>query len=436
MVKPRTPTPTVTFVDTYCQHYQFLFSEVRSYEAFKQLHVGLISDIKRKTLPAIAKVLGLRNQQGLHHFLSHSPWQAEALRERRLSLILRLLNGRPITLIVDESGDPKKGTSTDYVKRQYLSNLGKIDNGIVVVTVYGLIEEITIPLLFEVYKPRERLNAGDQYQTKTMLAAKMVHKLQRMGFNIDLVLADSLYGESSQTFLRTLEALGLPYVVSIRSNHGVWLPEEQRVRRTSWRPFKRIFSNGESEVRWIREVIFGQRRARRYWEVQTEEEHHSGQGSSYVMTRVEGISYQQVGNYYGLRTWVEYGLRQSKSELGWSDFRMTDYQQIEKWWELVMSAYLMVSLHSSQLSGKSEMDLLPYSFRAGWNQGRGWKNILNNLRLVLQPFSLYNLIKPWLEVFELPELARGFRRLIAWMNRFIGLQLSRVNRLDLHFSSV
>jgi hypothetical protein len=41
MVKPRTPTPTVTFVDRYYQHYQLLFPEVRSFEAFKQLHLGL-----------------------------------------------------------------------------------------------------------------------------------------------------------------------------------------------------------------------------------------------------------------------------------------------------------------------------------------------------------------------------------------------------------
>jgi SRSO17 transposase len=36
---------------------------------------------------------------------------------------------------VDETGDKKKGHSTDYVKRQYIGNLGKIENGIVVVTV-------------------------------------------------------------------------------------------------------------------------------------------------------------------------------------------------------------------------------------------------------------------------------------------------------------
>jgi hypothetical protein len=31
----------------------------------------------------------------------------------------------------------KKGDETDYVKRQYIGNLGKIENGIVAVTAYG-----------------------------------------------------------------------------------------------------------------------------------------------------------------------------------------------------------------------------------------------------------------------------------------------------------
>ncbi|HEY9853796.1 MAG TPA: hypothetical protein V6D28_30275 [Leptolyngbyaceae cyanobacterium] len=43
----------------------------------------------------------------------------------------------------------------------------------------------------------------------------------------------------------------------------------------------------------------------------------------------------------------------------------TDYAQIQKWWEIVMSAYLLVSLHSQKL---------------GNADGKGWKNFLNNLR--------------------------------------------------------
>jgi hypothetical protein len=37
MKQPRTPQPTISFIDQYCRNYQKIFSEVRSYEAFKQI---------------------------------------------------------------------------------------------------------------------------------------------------------------------------------------------------------------------------------------------------------------------------------------------------------------------------------------------------------------------------------------------------------------
>ncbi len=90
MVQPRKPKATVQCIDTYCKLYQDLFTEVRSYESFKYIHWGLLSDIKRKTLPAIAKIVGLRNEQCLHHFLSESPWQVDQLEQRRLQIIKNL----------------------------------------------------------------------------------------------------------------------------------------------------------------------------------------------------------------------------------------------------------------------------------------------------------------------------------------------------------
>jgi len=67
------------------------------------------------------------------------------------------------------------------------------------------------------------------------------------------------------------------------------------------------------------------------------------------MSRYPDITSREVGNFYGLRTWVEYGLKQSKNELGWADYRLTHYPDIERWWEIVCSTYLMVSLHSDQM---------------------------------------------------------------------------------------
>ncbi len=125
MVEPRQAIPTVKFIDEYCLLYENVFPEVRSFEAFKYLHMGMVSDIKRKTLPSIAKVVGLDNHQPLHHFLTESPWNVKELRRQRLEFILYILQGRPIVLIIDETGDKKKGNTTDYVKRQYIGNLGK-----------------------------------------------------------------------------------------------------------------------------------------------------------------------------------------------------------------------------------------------------------------------------------------------------------------------
>ncbi len=104
MTRARSATPTVTFVDEYCQLYEDLFPDVRSLEHFKQIQVGMLSEIKRKTLPAIAKATGENDPQALHHFLAYAPWHVEQLQQRRLRLVQQALAGRAFTLCIDETG--------------------------------------------------------------------------------------------------------------------------------------------------------------------------------------------------------------------------------------------------------------------------------------------------------------------------------------------
>src|SRR4028118_1628106 len=121
--------------DSDCAEYKDLFKEVRNYECFKYLHLGIISPIKRKSLPEIAKVVSINSAQSLHHFIANSDWSTEQLRSRRLAKIKKALQGNAITVVIDETGDRKKGKKTDYVARQYLGSIGKIDNGIVSVKI-------------------------------------------------------------------------------------------------------------------------------------------------------------------------------------------------------------------------------------------------------------------------------------------------------------
>ena len=312
MVEPREAVETVPFIDHYCAAYKYLFATARSYEAFKFLHLGMISGIPRKSLPAIAKAVGLPNDPVLHHLLTESPWKVEALRHQRLSLILHQLQGRSIILVIDETGDRKQGKTTDYVARQSIGNLGKIDNGIVSVNAYGVLEGMTFPLIFKIFKPKGRLKEQDVSKTKPQLAQEIIQELQAFGFKVEWVLADSLSGEC-HPFMRMLEQFGLKFVVAIRSNHGVWMPREQRIRCTRWKAFERIFSNGKSEVRYLQETIFGKRRTLDYWTITTDPLNLPENSTWFVMSNLPKALDKAVGNLYGLRTWVESGFKQCKN---------------------------------------------------------------------------------------------------------------------------
>lgn len=423
---PRDAQPTVAIIDEYCAEYKDLFKEVRNYECFKYLHMGIMSPINRKSLPEIAKVVGINSAQSLHHFIVNSDWSVEQLRSRRLNKIKKALQGNAITVVIDETGDRKKGKKTDYVARQYLGSVGKIDNGLVSVNAYGIYCNITFPLIVKVFKPKGTLKSSDKYQTKIELAAEIITELIKEGFNIKLVLADSLYGESSQ-FIAKLAEYKLDYVVAIRSNHAVWLPREQSVRANKWCKFERIFSDQKSETRYIREIVYGKKRAITYWEITTDPETMPENSTTFVMTNIQENLKKTLGNLYGLRTWVEYGFRQCKQELGWTDYRLTNFKDIEKWWEIIFNVYTMISLNSPAFlalnkshfpTNVKESNSVNFYNHQEWNFQSGWKNTLNNLRLIVQPLLLFWGILPWLNIFPNSHLLLGFNQLISAMNRF------------------
>lgn len=423
----REPAPTVTFVDDYCAAYRDLFDDVRSFEHLCLLHVGLISDLPRKSLPAIGRRVGAE-PQALHHFIANADWSLDKLREKRLALTREALRGRPFVLVIDETGDLKKGKTTDYVARQYIGNIGAVDRGMVSVSAYGVLENVTFPLRFHIFKPERCLKPGDIHQSKPTIAIELVRHLVADGFTIKLVLADALYGESGP-FVHALSELKLPYVVAIRENHSVLMPRSERVRWTRWRPFQRVFSDGSEEQRFVRECVFGKRRGLRYYELTSDPEKLPAATTRLVMTNMEGELRHSLGNDYGLRTWIEYGYKHSKNELGWADCRLTDYHDIERWWELVCSAYLMVSLQTAVLAPVLEAAAVPsssaeparserplVSTHPWWDSKLSWKRTLNNLRLLIQPFCTLCLLLPWMTVFPVPGLIEKLRYLVACIN--------------------
>jgi SRSO17 transposase len=62
---------------------------------------------------------------------------SKEIKEPRLNHVKRALN-EALTVVIDETRDRKKGKKTDYLARQYLGSVRKVDNGIVSVNAYGV----------------------------------------------------------------------------------------------------------------------------------------------------------------------------------------------------------------------------------------------------------------------------------------------------------
>ncbi|BDA75701.1 hypothetical protein CAL7716_098670 [Calothrix sp. PCC 7716] len=346
-----------------------------------------------------------------------------------------MLKGESFILVIDETGDKKKGDSTDYVSRQYIGNLGKVDNGLVSVNAYGVWGTIVFPLIFKIFKPLSTLQENDVYKTKPQLAGEIIEELRNLGFKFDVVLADCLYGES-QPFRTVLDGFKLKYVLAVRSNHQAW-SNSDNVEYSDWHTFDRIFSNGNEQIYYIQEIICQNSEENsediRYWKITKDILKERKNTTWYIISNLPGEIKKTVGNLYGFRNWIEYGLKQAKNELGWADFRVTNYEQIERWWSVVCCVYLMISWHAAargidskadaeipdgQSYSKSEPSI--YSQHNWWDFSGGWKSTLNNLRLIIQPYGFFNLIKPWLTIFNIPCLQTGFLKLINIMNQFKG----------------
>ncbi|PSB04751.1 IS701 family transposase [Merismopedia glauca] len=352
MILPRIPTRTVSFVDDYCQEYQKIFPEVRSYENFKFLHIGLISELTRKSLPEIAKYVGLKDSQSLNNFIKNSPWDVNLLREQRLSLLKKHLGNRRFILVINEIGDKKKGKTTDYVAKQYIGQFGKTENGIVTINAYGILDGMTFPLIFKVFKPKNTLLEGDDYQSKHDLALGIIKKLLQRGFQFDTVIADSVYGRNKD-FLQVLNRLSLNFIVplkispisTIETTYRGFYHENSQSILTSQSNF---FNNrGMSQAQL--NGIFDHKHSDALIE-------YTDDYISAVTNIPESMS-QKLAHLLILLAWTEYKLKEVIKELGWTDFRITNYQSIERWWEIVLSAYSMVSLQSDVFQKKWQMDL-------------------------------------------------------------------------------
>ncbi len=140
MTKRSPVSPAPGPLENYAARFDDLFGARAQRQAFRRYLEGLLLPAERnKTLTALANtepVAGAQHKgaQSLQWFLSESTWDAQEINRRRVELLLEDPATAPNeggALVIDETGDRKEGKKTAHVGRQYLSSIGKVDNGVV-----------------------------------------------------------------------------------------------------------------------------------------------------------------------------------------------------------------------------------------------------------------------------------------------------------------
>jgi SRSO17 transposase len=86
--------------------------------------LGLLADLPRKNCWTIAEQAGDPSPDGMQHLLARAVWDHDAVRDDIRDYVVEHLGEDDAVLVVDETGDLKKGTTTVGVKRQYCEDGG------------------------------------------------------------------------------------------------------------------------------------------------------------------------------------------------------------------------------------------------------------------------------------------------------------------------
>jgi SRSO17 transposase len=190
--------------------------------------LGLLADLPRKNCWTIAEHAGDATPDGMQYLLARARWDTDGVAEDLRDYVVDHLGDSGAVLVIDETGDVKKGTATVGVQRQYTGTAGRIENSQVAVYLtyaarggHALIDR-------ELYLPRSWTDDPDRcaaagvpaevsFATKPALATGMLTRALDAGVPARWVAGDEVYG-ADPDLRAALEARGIGYVLAIAGN--------------------------------------------------------------------------------------------------------------------------------------------------------------------------------------------------------------------------
>ena len=271
---------------------------------------------------------------------------------------------RGLTLIVDDSGHRKSGNFTAGVGRQYIGEIGKTDNGIVVVTTHLHDGKKSVPLDIELYQHANSLPQGKEdieFKKKPELALALIDRSLDRKYRPGIVLIDAGYGNNT-TFLLELEKRKLKYLGGLAKNRKVITQTEanklQEIRLDKLAQSLPIqdftcvqLILDKPKTVWVATVevevsqLEGMRTIAIVMNASTLEQ---ASDIDYFITNVDSsiATAEWIFTTYAQRNWVEVFYREAKGWLGLREYQVRDKRSLIRHFILVFCAYTFIHWHT------------------------------------------------------------------------------------------
>jgi SRSO17 transposase len=205
------------------------FGRVEPRRRARAFVLGLLSGLPRKNCWSIAEYAGDPTPGGMQHLLGRARWDADAVRDDLRDYLTERLGDPGAVLVVDETGDVKKGTATAGVQRQYTGTAGRTENAQVAVYLAYVAPAGHALIDRELYLPKSWIGdpgrcraagipAGTVFATKPALARRMLARTLDARVPAGWVAGDEVYG--ADPGLRSdLERRETGYVLAVACRH-------------------------------------------------------------------------------------------------------------------------------------------------------------------------------------------------------------------------
>lgn len=207
------------------------FARVEPRRRARALVLGLLSGLRRKNCWTIAEQAGDATPDGMQHLLAAARWDAGAVRDDLRGYVIEHLGSPDAVLVVDETGDVKKGRASAGVQRQYSGTAGRVENCQVAVFLsyagpagHALIDrELYLPRSWTA-DPGRCAAAGipgkTVFATKPKLAQTMIARALDAGCPAAWVTGDEVYG-ADPGLRADLERRQTGYVLAVAASRQV-----------------------------------------------------------------------------------------------------------------------------------------------------------------------------------------------------------------------